>query len=90
MTKEEIAIYEVSPDRKRAAEFNLYKPRLDTTNDDPLLDRKSAAAYISFAPATLANWDCNGRFDLKPFKIGRSVRYRRSVLDEFLDSKMRP
>lgn len=51
---------------------------------DVLMDRKSAARYICFKPQTLAAWDCTKRYDLKPLKIGRSVRYRKSELDRFL------
>jgi predicted DNA-binding transcriptional regulator AlpA len=57
----------------------------DKDNLDPLLNRKEAARYINFAPGTLAVWDCTKRYDLKPIKIGKSVRYRRSELDRFLE-----
>lgn len=56
---------------------------------EPLLDRKSAARYLNVSPATLAVWDCTKRYDLKPLKIGRSVRYRRSNLDAFLESQLK-
>lgn len=56
---------------------------------EPLLDRKSAARYLSVSPATLAVWDCTKRYDLKPLKIGRSVRYRRSALDQFLEDQLK-
>lgn len=61
------------------------------TNDkhEPLLDRKSAARYLSVSPATLAVWDCTKRYDLKPLKIGRAVRYRRAFLDQFLESQLK-
>jgi len=56
---------------------------------EPLLDRKSAARYLSVSPATLAVWDCTKRYDLKPLKIGRAVRYRRAFLDQFLESQLK-
>jgi len=56
---------------------------------EPLLDRKSAAKYLGYAPGTLAVWDCIKRYDLKPIKIGRSVRYRKSDLDKFLEERLR-
>jgi len=55
-----------------------------------LLSRKEAARYIGFKTNTLAVWDCTKRYDLKPIKIGRSVRYKKSVLDNFLDEMMKP
>lgn len=57
---------------------------------EPLLDRKSAAKYLSIAPGTLAVWDCTKRYNLKPLKIGRTVRYRRSDLDKFLEERLQP
>ena len=56
---------------------------------EPLLDRKSAAKYLNISPGTLAVWDCTKRYDLKPLKIGRAVRYRRSSLDQFLESQLK-
>jgi len=59
--------------------------------DDALLDRKAAAAYLGgLSPGTLAVWDCTKRYDLKPIKVGTAVRYRKSVLDKFLEEQTRP
>lgn len=65
---------------------------MDHHSDDfePLLDRKTAAKYLSISPGTLAIWDSTKRYDLKPIKVGRAVRYRRSVLEQFLEDRMRP
>jgi predicted DNA-binding transcriptional regulator AlpA len=60
----------------------------DLTND-PLLDRKTAAKYLRLSPGTLAVWDCTKRYDLKPIKLGRAVRYRRSSLDQFLENQLK-
>ncbi len=57
-------------------------------NFEPLLDRKSAARYLSVAPGTLATWDSTKRHNLNPIKIGRAVRYRRSDLDRFIQDGM--
>ncbi len=54
------------------------------TSLEPLLDRKTAAKYLSISPGTLAVWDCTKRYDLSPLKVGRSVRYRKADLDRFL------
>jgi hypothetical protein len=53
-------------------------------DDDPVLDRRAVAAYIDFAPKTLTIWDSTKRFDLKPFKDGRFVKYRLSSINRFL------
>lgn len=55
---------------------------------EPLLDRKTAAKYLGISPGTMAVWDCTKRYDLKPLKVGRAVRYRRSDLDKFLQSQL--
>lgn len=58
---------------------------------DELLDRKSAAKYLgNLSPGTLAVWDCKKRYNLKPIKVGRVVRYRKSDLDKFLEERQRP
>jgi len=60
--------------------------------DDPhnqLMDRKTAAKYLGISPNTMAVWDCTKRYDLKPLKVGRSVRYRKSELDAFLAREMK-
>ncbi|MCE6989007.1 helix-turn-helix domain-containing protein [Dyadobacter sp. CY323] len=57
-------------------------------NQEPLLDRKAAARYLSVSPGTLAVWDCTKRYNLKPIKVGRAVRYRRSDLDQFLEDRL--
>lgn len=59
-----------------------------TTTNEQLLDRKEAAKYLRIAPNTLAVWDCTKRYDLKPLKVGRSVRYRRSELDKFIERQL--
>ena len=59
-------------------------------NNEPLMNRKAAARYLGFAPNSLAVWACNKRYNLKPIKIGRSVRYRKSELDKFLEENTKP
>lgn len=56
---------------------------------DPLLDRKSAARYLGVTPGTLAVWACKKRYkDLKVVKIGRTVRYRLSDLEKFIEVRL--
>lgn len=58
---------------------------MNLTNSDPLFNRREAAQYIKYSYGTLAVWDSTKRYDLKPIKIGRSIRYRKSSLDAFLE-----
>ena len=55
---------------------------------EPLFDRKTAAKYLRVSPGTLAVWDCTKRYDLKPLKVGRSVRYRKADLDAFAERQL--
>lgn len=59
------------------------------SDHDKLLTRAEAALYLRVAVGTLAVWDCTKRYNLKPIKIGRAVRYRKSVLDKFLCDRLK-
>ena len=51
-----------------------------------LLSDKEASRYLRVADGTLAVWRSTGRYKIPFIKVGRSVRYRQSDLDEFLNS----
>jgi Helix-turn-helix domain len=62
-----------------------------TTTTEIYFSRKEAAAYLNCSWRSLATWDCKGTYDFKPIKIGKKmVRYRKSVLDEFMRERTRP
>ena len=52
-----------------------------------LLTRAQAAEYLGIAVQTLAVWACRGRYGLPFVRIGRSVRYRKRDLDEFIEAR---
>ena len=52
-----------------------------------LLTRAEAAEYLGLRIQTLAVWAITGRYGLKMIKVGRSVRYRQSDLDAWLESR---
>lgn len=55
---------------------------------DALLTRKEAAAYVGVTEGTLAVWHCEQEHDDLPVvKVGRSVRYKQSDLDAFLERR---
>lgn len=62
------------------------QPHAPRTNEDPLLTDKEAAAYLSLTNhKTLSQWRDTKRYPLlTPTYIGRSVRYRKSVLDAWI------
>jgi hypothetical protein len=50
---------------------------------DDLWTTSQAAAYLGFEPNTLAVWRCNKRYNLRPIKIGRTIRYCPTFIREF-------
>jgi len=52
-----------------------------------LLTRAEAAEFLGMRPQTLAVWALTGRYNLPCIKVGRSVRYRLSDLEAFLDRR---
>jgi len=56
--------------------------------EDRIFNEKEAAAYMRFSPGSLAVFRCKKTHDLKYFKIGRSIRYRKSECDRFLEARL--
>lgn len=52
-----------------------------------LLDEKQAASILKVQPGTLSVWRSTGRYSIPFVKVGRSVRYRRSDLLAWLESR---
>jgi uncharacterized protein YjcR len=57
------------------------------THKDPLLNEQQAAEALGVKPATLQAWRSTKRYAIAYIKVGRLVRYRRSVLQAFLASR---
>lgn len=56
------------------------------TREKQLLNEVEAAEEIAIQPQTLSAWRCRG-FGPPFLKIGRSVRYRRSDLESWMESR---
>jgi predicted DNA-binding transcriptional regulator AlpA len=54
--------------------------------DDPLLDPKAAAEYLGLSVLTLADLRCKGGSPIF-CRAGRLIRYRKSSLDSWVDSR---
>lgn len=54
-----------------------------------LLDEEEAAEFLDVAPGTLSVWRSTGRYALPFVKVGRRVKYRRSDLLAWLESRTR-
>jgi len=61
------------------------KPAAKTTPE--MLTIQEAAEYLGVKPQTLSVWRCTRRYDIPAVKVGRNVRYRKSDLDNFLESR---
>ena len=59
------------------------------SNSDPLLDPNDSGTYLNVDPHTLSVWRSTGRYGLSYVKIGSLIRYRKSVLDKFIDDRTR-
>jgi excisionase family DNA binding protein len=55
---------------------------IDTTE---LMTPAEVAALLRVNVQTLALWRCTGRGGLRFIRIGKSIRYRRAAVDEFLN-----
>jgi len=52
-----------------------------------LLNDSEAANFLKLAPGTLPVWRCTKRYKIPYIKVGRLVRYRRSDLEAWLESR---
>lgn len=52
-----------------------------------LLDTEQAAGYLGVTIKTLEVWRSTKRYPIPFIKVGRLVKYRKSALDAFLDSR---
>ncbi len=61
---------------------------MDKTRPRPeLLTRDEAAKYLGVKRTTLDTWASTKRYPIPFIRVGRSVRYRRADLDQFLESR---
>jgi excisionase family DNA binding protein len=57
------------------------------TSVDNLLTPLQVAELLGVSSGTLAVWRSNGTCQIPYIKIGRCVRYKRSVIERFLDQQ---
>lgn len=54
---------------------------------DENLNTSQAAQFLGVKPETLEVWRCTKRYNLPYAKVGRLVRYKKSALMQWLDSR---
>ena len=64
-------------------------PILKHQSTDPLLNPNEAAEFLDVAEKSLAVWRCTGRYSIPFYKVGRHVKYRKSDLEAWLESRCR-
>lgn len=57
------------------------------TSTSELVTPKTLASELGISEQTLSNWRATRRYELPFIKCGRLVRYRRSDVDQFLQSR---
>lgn len=62
---------------------------LQTPIQSELVDEKQAAGILGVTPGTLQVWRSTGRYAIPFLKVGRLVKYRRSALEAWLESRTR-
>ncbi len=60
--------------------------RLSSKLND-LLDQNQAAQLLHVTPGTLSVWRSTGRYSIPFVKVGRSVRYKLSDLNSWIESR---
>ncbi len=56
-------------------------------NTARLLTRSEAAEFLGVKEQTLALWHSTGRYSIPVVKVGRSVRYRMSDLERWIEER---
>lgn len=54
-----------------------------------LVTRREAAQIMGIQPQTLAAWAHHDRYSLPFCKVGRAVRYRRTDIEKWIESRLR-
>lgn len=62
----------------------IFRPK----NTD-LVDETEAAEILDVVPGTLQVWRSTGRYGIPFIKVGRKVRYSRTALNAWLESRTR-
>ena len=55
---------------------------------ESLLTPRQAAELLAIQPGTLASWRSSGKYSLPHVQLGRTIRYRRSDLDQFVQQRV--
>jgi excisionase family DNA binding protein len=63
--------------------------RVETRDDEPLIDYRGASRVIDTPVGTLQVWVSTGRYGVPFYKVGRKVRFKKSELINWLATRKR-
>ena len=73
--------------REEDREDDQTPPNLKAGDSEDLLNDLQAAQLLNTKPQTLAVWRCKKRHGLPFIRVGRSIRYRRSDIERWLQAR---
>ncbi|WP_332702791.1 helix-turn-helix domain-containing protein [Devosia sp.] len=65
----------------------IYPPQKNAAPTTPFLSCEEAAEYLQVSVRTLDVWRCTRRYPIPYVKVGARVRYRKTDLDAWLESR---
>ena len=80
---------DLAQEKATADRFTTLLEALQTPAQRNLVDEKEAAVIFGVSPGTLQVWRSTGRYAIPFLKVGRLVKYRRSALENWLESRTR-
>ncbi len=80
---------DLSQAKATAGRFTNMLEALQTPAKSNLAGEKEAAVILEVTPGTLKVWRSTGRYAIPFLKVGRLAKYRRSTLENWLESRTR-
>ena len=80
---------DLAHERATAGRFTTVPAALQTPAKSNLVGEKEAAVILEVTPGTQKVWRSTGRFAIPFLKVGRLAKYRRSTLENWLESRTR-
>lgn len=80
---------DLAQEKVTADRFTTLLEALQTPAQRNLVNEKEAAVILGVTPGKLKVWRSTGRYAIPFLKVGRLAKYRRSTLENWLESRTR-
>lgn len=80
---------DLAQEKATADRFTTMLEALQTPAKSNLVDEKEAALILGVALGALQVWRSTGRYAIPFLKVGRLMKYRRSALENWVESRAR-